>query len=189
MKNVKGFTLIEVLVSVLILSTGLLGLVGLQTAGMRNIIGSYNRTQASQLASGMADRIRANVADLNAGTTGGTSIYATKGNPLTVTAPASPNPCLTAGNTTCDPAAMAQNDLYQWSQALNDTSNGLVKTGTITVTDPNGAAVAVCPQTAPLPFQVTVTVSWSEGRDDDKNGTIDPDLAFQTIFQIPRYAC
>lgn len=180
MKNVKGFTLVEVLVSVLILSTALLGLVGLQTAGMRNIIGSYNRTQASHLASNMADRIRANTADITATTTGGTSLYTSKGaNPSTATAKAN---CFTS--TGCSAAEMAENDLYQWYYSqLTNTDNGLIKTGTVTTVDNCSAA-------SPSPtIQVTVTVGWNEGRDDNKDGIIDPDLAFRTVFQVPRNPC
>jgi type IV pilus assembly protein PilV len=114
MKNNHGFTLIEVLVSVLILSTGLLGLVGLQTAGMRNVVGSYNRTQASHLASNMADRIRANMADI----TSATSVYTS----MTTTAAQEQSSCLTT--TGCDAATMAQNDLYRWQSELVDANNG-----------------------------------------------------------------
>jgi hypothetical protein len=75
---------------------------------------------------------------------------------------------------------MAENDLYEWNLALKDTSNGLVKSGTINVVSP----VLACPEIDE--FQITVTVSWSEGRDDNKDDTVDDDLTFQTIFQIPR---
>lgn len=163
MKNIKGFSLVEVLVAVVIMSTALLGLVGLQAAGVKNIITSYNRTQASQLASSMADRIRANVADITAGTSNYITI-----DPTTATAKSN---CLTTSG--CSAADMAENDLYQWNRALKDSSNGLVKTGTITRDAGN------------CPIQITVTVSWSEGRDDNKDDATDDDLALQTLFQIP----
>jgi type IV pilus modification protein PilV len=55
-----GFTLVEVLVTVVILAVGLLGLAGLQAVSMRNNHSAYERTQAVQLAYDMADRVRAN---------------------------------------------------------------------------------------------------------------------------------
>lgn len=55
-----GFTLIEVLVAVLVLSIGLLGLAGLQTASLRNNNSAYMRSQAAILAYDMADRMRSN---------------------------------------------------------------------------------------------------------------------------------
>jgi len=56
----KGIGLIEVLVSVFILASGLLGLAALQTQSLRFSHESYMRTLASILASDMADRIRVN---------------------------------------------------------------------------------------------------------------------------------
>ena len=59
-KRNDGFTLIEVLVAVLVLSIGLLGLAALQASGLRNNFDAYARSQAVILANDMADRIRAN---------------------------------------------------------------------------------------------------------------------------------
>lgn len=55
-----GFTLIEVLISVLVLAVGLLGLAGLQATGLRSNHSAYLRTQASLLAYDIADSMRAN---------------------------------------------------------------------------------------------------------------------------------
>jgi type IV pilus assembly protein PilV len=55
-----GFTLVEVLVSLAILSFGLLGLAMLQLEGTKNNTDAYFRTQASLLAYDIMDRIRAN---------------------------------------------------------------------------------------------------------------------------------
>jgi len=62
-----GFSLIEVLVAVLILSIGLLGLAGLQAASVRNTNSSYLRSQAVTLAGDITDRMRANLSDASAG--------------------------------------------------------------------------------------------------------------------------
>lgn len=55
-----GFTLLEVLIALLVLSLGLLGLAGLQGATVQFNHGAYLRSQATSLAYDMADRIRAN---------------------------------------------------------------------------------------------------------------------------------
>ena len=55
-----GFTLIEVLVSVVILAIGLLGLAGMQAAGLKLNHDSFLRSKATLAAYDMADRIRAN---------------------------------------------------------------------------------------------------------------------------------
>ena len=55
-----GVTLIEVLVTVMILAFGLLGLVGLQAKVQSSLSESYQRTQAVLLVQDMANRISAN---------------------------------------------------------------------------------------------------------------------------------
>lgn len=55
-----GFTLVEVLVSLLVLSMGLLALAALQSHSMKSTYSAYLRTQASQYAYDILDRMRAN---------------------------------------------------------------------------------------------------------------------------------
>ena len=55
-----GFTLVEILVTMVILSAGLLGIAALHTATLRNNLDSAFRSQASALAADIADRMRAN---------------------------------------------------------------------------------------------------------------------------------
>lgn len=55
-----GFSLIEVLVTMLILAFGLMGVAGLLVKGVSNAASSEALSKASQLAGDMADRIRAN---------------------------------------------------------------------------------------------------------------------------------
>lgn len=69
----RGVSLIEVLVSVLVVSLGLLGAVALQATALRNNQGSYERTQTAILTQGIFDAMRANMAGVLAGSysTGG----------------------------------------------------------------------------------------------------------------------
>lgn len=62
MKSSKqsGSTLIEVLITVLVLSVGLLGMATMQFDGIKRNSDSYLRSQAVNLAYDMSDRIRAN---------------------------------------------------------------------------------------------------------------------------------
>lgn len=64
----RGVTLIEVLIAVVVLSIGLLGIVGLQTAGMQTSLASYQYSQATAKVQGMLERMRANRAAAQAGT-------------------------------------------------------------------------------------------------------------------------
>jgi len=93
-----GFSLIEVLVTMLILSFGLLGVAGLLVSGVSNASSSEAMAKASQLAADMADRIRANpVFGVSA-----TSEYITA---YVDTAPTSPS-------------TIAQKDKKEWLEAL-----------------------------------------------------------------------
>ena len=55
----RGFTLIEVLVAVLVLSIGLLSLAALQGISLRNNHSAYLRTQANNIAYEVIDQMRA----------------------------------------------------------------------------------------------------------------------------------
>ena len=115
-KSNKGFTLIEVLIAVLVLSIGLLGLAALQANGLRSNFGSYTRSQAVILANDMADRIRANPTAATA------NLYDNINGPA-----GDPNSCLAAD---CTTAQIALHDTAVWYLNLqNALPNG---TGTVT---------------------------------------------------------
>ena len=58
--HAAGASLLEVLVTVVLLSVGLLGIAGTQTIGLKNVANASLRTQASVLAYDIVDRMRAN---------------------------------------------------------------------------------------------------------------------------------
>ncbi|OYW64505.1 MAG: type IV pilus modification protein PilV [Hydrogenophilales bacterium 12-64-13] len=55
----RGATLLEVLISIVVLAVGLLGYAGLQTVSLKNNLSAYHRSQATMLAYDVIDRIRA----------------------------------------------------------------------------------------------------------------------------------
>ncbi|MHB9119600.1 MAG: type IV pilus modification protein PilV [Burkholderiales bacterium] len=142
----SGFTLLEVLISLLILSFGLLGLAGLQAHGLRNNHSAYLRSQASLLAYDMSDRMRANAA--------GRSSY---NNISSATAYTDPG-CITSASG-CTPIQVAQYDAYSWVANLAaglPSGTGTVKQGAASgTTDCAGNAIT---DTATY----VVTVNWAE---------------------------
>lgn len=56
----NGFSLVEVLVAMVVLSVGLLGIAGMMASTVRNNHSAYHRSQATWLAYDMLDRVRAN---------------------------------------------------------------------------------------------------------------------------------
>jgi type IV pilus assembly protein PilV len=67
LNKARGFTLIEVLIAVLIMSIGLLSLALTQGNSMRNTHSSYLRTQATLMSDDILDSIRANRANAENG--------------------------------------------------------------------------------------------------------------------------
>jgi type IV pilus assembly protein PilV len=64
-RRVIGFTLIEVLVALLVVSVGLLGVAALHSVSLRNNYDALMRSHASALAGDIADRMRVNRAEVN----------------------------------------------------------------------------------------------------------------------------
>ena len=91
----RGFSLVEALVALLVLSIGLLGIAGLQLTGMRNNQAAYLRSQAVVLADDILERMRA-----NRGALGAYAVALADDPPTT-------------------PTTMAQIDLQAWLQTLN----------------------------------------------------------------------
>ena len=58
----RGFTLIEVLLTIVLIGIGLLGLATLQVTSLNNQMEAYQRTQALMMLEDMANRIRSNSA-------------------------------------------------------------------------------------------------------------------------------
>lgn len=72
----RGFSLIEVLVTLFILSVGLLGLAGLQSRMLVTEFETYQRSQAMLLVQDMANRIKANPAAARSGSySSATAVY------------------------------------------------------------------------------------------------------------------
>jgi len=137
----RGFTLLEVMVTIIVLALGLLGLASLQVFSLKNNHVSYYRAIASQQAYDMEDRLRANLAGVvNSPGPDGT-IYTTNCHPAN---PNNQGACyddlLSAGVLPADPACvntaagctadnMALTDAFQWlsnTAALLPGGKGMV---------------------------------------------------------------
>ena len=97
LNNINGFTLIEVLVSMILLAIGLLGLASLQAIALRDNQDAYYYQQATLLAYEMQDRIRA-----NANVTDWTTVSPQQG-----------NGCNTPEKA-CSPTQLAAYDYWFW---------------------------------------------------------------------------
>jgi type IV pilus assembly protein PilV len=105
----QGSSLVEVLVSMILIAVGLMGLAGLFIHDLNNARSALLRTQAIVLLSDMADRIRANA--------GGKDAYdtASYGGAPAIQG-CTPSAAGTGAN--CSTAQQAQDDLASWAAAV-----------------------------------------------------------------------
>ena len=147
----RGFSLIEVMVAVLIVSLGLLGIAGTLLTATRSASSSYLEQNAVQYAYDMVDRMRANA---NAVTAGGPYT-------ATLSAPTSA-PSANCNTSSCSSAQMAAWDVWEWQSLLHSNlPNGL---GSVTVasgTD-NTVTITVKVQWIDTPAQTTFNVATSK---------------------------
>lgn len=102
--SARGFTLVEVLVALVVLSVGLLGIAGLYVEGLRAGRSSVYRSAAVTLAGDMAERVRLNPSGNYAGS-----------------GPGADQGCVN-GADACDANNLAQDDWFHW---LNDIQRRL----------------------------------------------------------------
>ena len=131
LKKQQGVGLVEVLVAALIIAVGLLGIASLQATSLQASIDAETRIKATNLASELTDRIRANLALDNSymiDQSGATSS-------LCAVAPTSCSdaPGTTTSGSACNTAQMTQDDLYAVICSASGISNRLPG-GTLQVT-------------------------------------------------------
>jgi type IV pilus assembly protein PilV len=132
----RGFSLVEVLVALLVLSIGLLGLAALQTTSLKYNTESYFRTQATYLAYDIIDRMRANALGVAGGNydVPNSGVAATKMSMVDC-----------SGG--CDPATLANYDLWQWytrmGQVLPGSTIPPANLATITMGAGNSAVIEI----------------------------------------------
>lgn len=113
-RRVAGFSIVEVLVALVVLSVGMLGIASLYVVTLRSSGSAISRMQAVNLASDLADRIRANRNAREA-----------------YEEDAADEECVGAA-ASCSPEEMAAHDLFLWDQQLTATL-GQSATGTVGV--------------------------------------------------------
>jgi type IV pilus assembly protein PilV len=132
-RGVRGFSLVEALVSLVVISVGMIGIAALYGQGLNAGSTALYRTLAVNLAADMADRIRVNR----------TAGAAYEGMPVDKHCDAE-HPAVVS----CTPADMAVHDRYAWKQQLEAQ-----------LPNPVGS-VDYDPSTTPPTFKIDIT--WQE---------------------------
>lgn len=144
-----GFTLLEVMVALFVLSIGMLGVAGLQVASKRANADSTQRTIAVLLAQELMERIRANPTALTIYTAAGTGQTLDIGSAI----PQAAADCTAAE---CTPEQLASFDIAEFATVLSGAAEqrggasvGGLSSPTVCITGP-----------AALPGTVVVAVAW-----------------------------
>lgn len=159
-----GFTLLEALIALLVLTIGLLGAAGMLVTSVRNSHNSYLRSQASFLVDSLLERMRANpvgigLGNYNATLNGGSSSVTCAGG--------------------CTPTQVAAYDLFVTDQQLAQHLPG----GQIQVAcNVAGGAPLSSVGIPPVNGSCQITVQWSEQRDVDAAGAPAAQV-FQIVVQ------
>jgi type IV pilus assembly protein PilV len=138
--QIQGFAMLELLVSLLVLSIGLLGIAGLQLTSLKTTQNAYYRSLANVVAYDMIDRMKSNQPGV-----------ANNSYDNVDTASAGSNPNCAYTTVGCSTNQQAANDIYEW--ATNYVS--LLPSGTGTVTRSGDV--------------FTVTVSWFDPASADQS--------------------
>lgn len=153
----KGFSLIEVMVALIVVTLGLLGLAKMEALALSSADVSGNRALAAMQASSMAAMMHADhdYWQSAAATAGATMTWNTDAPYITDSTLVSVSSCSTVGSGACTPLQMAGNDVYNWGFTLFNLL-GPGYTATIACTPTTLAA------SPPTPVTCTITISWIE---------------------------
>jgi len=138
-RRMAGITMVETLVALVVISVGMLGIAGLYLSSLKAGRSANLRIQALNLASEMADRIRAN--------RNGLANYV-----ATAAATGTQHACAAANCSTKD---IAENDIYIWKQAISAAlpANANGQINFVDVADPD-------------PDRYVILLTWREAGED-----------------------
>lgn len=149
--GVRGFTLIEVMIAVVLIAIGLLGLAKTGALAVSNTQVASSRSLVALQASSLASAMQGNKAYWESGvapTTFSTQGAVVTDNQTGVLSLVGPN-CATAPAPACSPAQLAAYDVQSWASNL-------------TLMLPSATATFTCTNVAGSQISCVITVNWSE---------------------------
>jgi type IV pilus assembly protein PilV len=148
-----GLTLIEVLVSLVVLAIGLLGLAMMQTAGLRFTTDSYSRSQSTLSAYDIIEKMRANPSGFAAGNYDAANTAAAQAI-ITAYAGCKITTTCDCATSQCTSANLALYDLGRWYEQQDR-----VLTGALTAANQSTAVRATIERTGTA---AKITLYWME---------------------------
>ena len=111
-----GFNLIEVMVTIVIISIGLLGVAALQMQSKHSNLIAAQRTLASHMVHDLLERMRSNSSQID--------VYTPSDSDYILLDPVSTSPIQACtSNSACDSTQLVTHDIWQWSNALHGGLN------------------------------------------------------------------
>jgi type IV pilus assembly protein PilV len=142
-----GFSLLEALISVVVLSTGVLSMGHLMLTAQKSSDDAAQRAVAAVLGNAILDGMRANMSDASLGSA---SAY----NAQLTSSSSSGDSSNCVGTSSCSAAELAQAQLADWTQQLGALPHGQGSIAVATSTDASGTSYSVA----------TVTIFWNAQR-------------------------
>lgn len=174
-KKQFGAGLIEALVAILVLSIGLLGMLGMQTAAFKYEQTGWIRSALSTNLASLADRVRS-----NSGADGGAYSYTqTYAQDRSAIAAGSSyfTPAKNCDTTTCSAAELATYDMLMWRRDINTQL-------------PGGSGFVIPTGTKGQDLRFTVTIAWFDKDNVDALGaTVSPAICDAATTGIAARNC
>lgn len=144
----NGFTLIEVLISLMIMSIGLMGIASMMAVGTASNYTNIRRTHASMLTHNIEEKMRSNMKAVH------DNLYSN------VNTATMANPNLDCVANQCNTDEMASYDLWQWNQAMQNliSNEGIV--ATIVCDDDVAGDLDSCSDLSLRTSPHTITIRW-----------------------------
>ncbi|ROH89454.1 type IV pilus modification protein PilV [Stagnimonas aquatica] len=153
-RRLRGYTLIEVLITVFIIAVGLLSAAALQAMSKKAAFDAIQRGSANILAQDLVERLRGNAGNL--------ASYAPNGT-VTVSADALPAEQTCTADAPCTGPQLAAFDLWQWWQSLDGASERIVEGSGSTASRSNAGGLRSptgCILRSAGSCQATIAVAW-----------------------------
>ena len=161
MKQVKGISLIEVLITILVMAVGMLGVAALQVKALNTSQGSYSRAQAVALVEDLSDKMRSNYEFIHSGGAGNNA-YTENNDGANGWCAAPPTAC-TSG---CSQEQLALNDVNESCTALTNAGIPDSKLGVLCQDNDGADGDACSPGSSHVIF-----ASWEPVSREDTDGT------------------
>ncbi|MEE9445135.1 MAG: type IV pilus modification protein PilV [Cocleimonas sp.] len=148
----NGFSLLEILISLVIMSVGMMGLAGLKLVALKGTNEAHFRHEASLLMAELADRMRVNEEAVDNGS------YKLS-TPINLVTATRPNP--DCGSALCTADELANYDHYHIALKMRSAMPG----SSLLITCPNN----LCTTVSDVKVKHTIVINWKEKKDKSEN--------------------